>query len=85
VLASFARALVPGGQLIVGTHVGDDDLERTRAYGGVPVTWTTHRWRPEQLVAFVEQAGLELVAEVRLAPWAGIGPGVIVVARRPAQ
>ena len=34
---SFARALVPGGQLLLGTHVGDGDVVRTEAYGGVPV------------------------------------------------
>ncbi|WP_433783009.1 class I SAM-dependent methyltransferase [Actinomycetospora sp. CA-101289] len=82
VLASFARALVPGGQLIVGMHVGDDDLARTQAYGGVAVRWTTYRWRPEQLVAMVEQAGLDPVAELRLAPEGQLGPLVVVVARR---
>ena len=82
VLASFARALRPGGQVIIGTHVGGEDLARTEAYGGIPVRWTTHQWQPEQLVALVEQAGLQRVAEVRLAPWGPIGPGVIVVARR---
>jgi hypothetical protein len=84
VLTSFARALVPGGRLIVGFHVGDDDLVRTEAYGGVAVTWTTYRWRPEQLVALVERAGLEPVAELRLAPDGQLGPLVVLVARRPA-
>ena len=84
VLSSFARALMPGGHLIVATHVGSDDLARTEAYGGVPVRWTTYRWQPEQLTALIEQTGLRLVAEVRLHPdghqlW---GPGVVVVARR---
>jgi SAM-dependent methyltransferase len=84
VLTSFAHALVPGGHLIVATHVGSDDLVRTEAYGGVPVRWTTHRWQPEELTALIERAGLRLVAEVRLHPddrqlW---GPGVVVVARR---
>src|SRR6478609_4494445 len=32
VLSSFAAALVPGGQLLVGTHVGEEDLVRTEAY-----------------------------------------------------
>jgi hypothetical protein len=67
----------------MGTHVGSDDLERTQAYGGIAVRWTTHQWQPEQLVSFVEKSGLELVVELRLPPWGQIGPGVIVVARRP--
>lgn len=82
VLASFARALVPGGQLVIATHVGDGDLARTEAYGGVPVRWTTYRWQPEQLVALVEQAGLRPTAELRLPPDGEIGPTVVLVARR---
>jgi SAM-dependent methyltransferase len=84
VLASFARALVPGGQLLLGTHVGDGEIARTEAYGGVPVAWTTHLWRPEQLTALLCDAGLEPVAELRLPP---PGPGqrdqVLLAARRP--
>jgi SAM-dependent methyltransferase len=84
VLASFARALVPGGQVLLGTHVGDGDLARTEAYGGVPVDWTTHLWRPEQLAALLEEAGLEQVAELRLPPPApGQRDQVLLAARRP--
>lgn len=83
VLAMFARALRPGGHFITATHVGDEDAVRTEAYGGVPVRWTTHRWRPEQLVALIEQAGLDLVAELRLPADEHSGPGVVVVAKRP--
>lgn len=83
VLALFARALKPGGHLIAATHVGDGDLARTEAYGGVSVRWTTHRWRPEQLVALIEQAGLHLVAELRLPADEHTGPGVVVMAGKP--
>jgi SAM-dependent methyltransferase len=81
VLASFARALMPGGQLIVATHVGDADVARVEAYGGVPVSWTTYQWQPEQLVALVEQAGLRAVAELRLPADGQIGPVVVLVAQ----
>jgi SAM-dependent methyltransferase len=84
VLASFARALVPGGQVLLGTHVGDGDVARTEAYGGVPVTWTTYLWRPEQLTVLLGDAGLEPVAELRLAPpLPGLGDQVLLAARRP--
>ncbi|MFC7660272.1 class I SAM-dependent methyltransferase [Pseudonocardia benzenivorans] len=66
VLSAFARALVPGGQLIVATHVGDGDVQRTEAYGGVAVRWTTHLWQPDQLLALIEQTGLTPKAELRL-------------------
>ncbi|GAA1841071.1 class I SAM-dependent methyltransferase [Pseudonocardia ailaonensis] len=82
VLSSFARALVPGGQVIVATHVGDGERIRTEAYGGVPVRWTTHLWRPEQLVTLLDEAGLAVSAELRLPGWGEIGPGVVLVAQR---
>jgi len=81
VLALFARALRPGRRFITATHVGDDD----EAYGGVCVLWTTHKWRPEQLVDRIEQAGLRPVAELRLPadePRKG-GPDLVVMAKRP--
>ena len=82
VLSSFARALVPSGQLMIATHVGDGDVARTEAYGGVAVSWTTYRWQPEQLAALVEQAGLRPVAELRLPADGQVGPGVVLAARR---
>ena len=82
VLSSFARALVPAGQAIIATHVGDADVLRTEAYGGVPVRWTTYQWQPEQLAALVEQAGLHPTAELRLPADGPIGPVVVLVAER---
>jgi hypothetical protein len=84
VLASIARALKPRGHFIIATHVGDEDVVRTEAYGGVPVRWTTHKWRPEQLVNLVEQAGLRVVAELRLPADEQSGPGLVVMAKRAA-
>lgn len=82
VLSSFARALAPGGQAIVATHVGDDDLTRTEAYGEVPVRWTTHQWRPDRLGALIEQTGLRVTADLRLPPDGPVGAGVVLVAQR---
>lgn len=84
VLASFARALVPGGQVLLGTHVGDGDVVRTEAYGGVPVTWTTHLWHPEELAGLLAAAGLEPVAELRMPPpQPGQRHQVLLAFRRP--
>jgi hypothetical protein len=88
VLISFARALVPGGQLLLGTHVGDGDIERTEVYG-MPVTWTTHLWQPQQLADLLSQAGLQPVAELRLPPTPAnpsapaLPAQVVLAARRP--
>lgn len=82
VVASFARALVPGGQLLLGTHVGDGEVERTTAYG-VPVRWTTHLWRPDELSALVTAAGLEQVAQLHLPPAANGRRQVVLAAGKP--
>lgn len=82
VLSSFARALMPGGQLIIATHMGDNDVVRTEAYGGVSVSWTTYQWQPEQLAALVEQAGLRPVADLRLPADGQSGPASVLVAQR---
>jgi SAM-dependent methyltransferase len=85
VLGAFAEALVPGGQAMVGTHVGDGDVVRTEAYGGVPVQWTTHLWRPEQLAELLTAAGLEIVVELRWPPAPPSGRAqTLLVARAPA-
>jgi SAM-dependent methyltransferase len=83
VLAAFARALVPGGRVLLGTHVGDGDVARTEGYGGVPVRWTTHLWQPEQLVALLSAAGLQLVAELRTPANGQVRAGVVLSAGRP--
>lgn len=82
VLAAFATALVPGGQALIGTHVGDGDVVRAEAYGGVPVSWTTHLWRPSQLAELIAAAGLTVVAELRLPPEPPQRPQVLLAAER---
>jgi SAM-dependent methyltransferase len=84
VLAAFARALVPGGQVLVGTHVGEGDAVRTEGYGGVPVTWTTHYYRPAELAGLLADAGLEPVVEMRFAADERGRPQVLIAARRPS-
>lgn len=85
VLQTFAEALVPGGQALVGTHVGDGDIARTEGYGGLPVSWTTHLYRPEKLAGMLADAGLEVIAELRLpAQPPSLRPQVLLAARRPA-
>lgn len=83
VLAGFARALRPGGLALVGFHAGDGELHRTEAYGGVPVGWTTHLWRPERLAELLSGAGLRPVLEQRFA--AAVPqqrPQAVIAARR---
>jgi hypothetical protein len=82
VLASFREALMPGGHLIIATHAGDQDVARTEAYNGVPVTWTTYQWRAERLTALLEDAALHVVSDLRLPAEGQRGPVVVLQARR---
>lgn len=84
VLAVLSAALVPGGQLVWGTHVGDGEVHRTDAYGVDGVSWTTYRWQPEEMAAALTAVGLEPVVELRFPPLWGGSPQALLVARRPA-
>ena len=68
VVATMARALRSGGQLLVATHCGDGSVARTSGYGDVPVRWTTHLYTPEELTAVITAAGLQVVVEQRFPP-----------------
>jgi len=82
-LGELAAALVPGGQLVWGTHVGDGEVQRSGAYGVDGVSWTTYLWQPEEMGAVVAGAGLEPVVELRFPPLWTARPQALLVARRP--
>jgi hypothetical protein len=46
--------------------------------------WTTHKWRPEQLVDLIERAELHSAAELRPPADEQTGPGVVIMAGRTA-
>ncbi|SDG74354.1 class I SAM-dependent methyltransferase [Klenkia brasiliensis] len=83
VLAVLAEALVPGGQLAWGTHVGDGEVQRTDAYGVEGVGWTTYLWQPQEMASVLAGAGLEPVVELRLPPLWRARPQALLVGRRP--
>ena len=59
-------------------------MVRTEAYGGVPVSWTTHLWQPEQLAMLLADVGLDVIAELRIPESSTSGPQVLLAAGRPA-
>lgn len=83
VLNSFAQALIPGGHLVLGTHMGDGEINRTEAYGAVPVTWTTHLYQPDELWALLAATGLAPVAELRISESVAGVPSLVLVAQLP--
>lgn len=63
-LAKLARALVPGGALLLSHPVGDDAIWEHGESGDYRVV----RWLPQRLDAHLAHAGLELI-------WQGQGAG----------
>jgi len=57
VLAEFHRVLAPGGQLLVGFHVGDETRHIENAYGH-DIQLTAYRLRPERITELLAAAGI---------------------------
>jgi SAM-dependent methyltransferase len=69
VLREFARALQPGGRVLLSVHEGDGDTEVTEFLGeavSVPVTF----FGLDELTAAARAAGLTIVGAERRAPYA---------------
>jgi SAM-dependent methyltransferase len=56
-LADFQRVLRPGGPLLIGFHAGDGSRLKTEGYGGHPMNVYVHRRQPEQMIAWLNEAG----------------------------
>jgi ubiquinone/menaquinone biosynthesis C-methylase UbiE len=65
--AEFRRVLMPGGYALLDFQVGDERLERTEAYGH-PVAITSFRRPVAQVIAALEVAGFEVVAQLTREP-----------------
>lgn len=70
VFAEFARTLAPGGYLLAGFHVGDEELRPERAYGH-PVSYTAYLLPPEKVVTWLAEAGLTVSVRLLRDP---VGP-----------
>ncbi|WP_344048686.1 class I SAM-dependent methyltransferase [Streptomyces thermoalcalitolerans] len=61
--AGFQRTLAPGGHLLWGCHIGDEQRRLTRAYGH-PVSYAWHLLPVERVAGLLERAGLRVVARL---------------------
>ncbi len=69
VFAEFHRVLAPGGHLLLGLYVGDDEHFRpTQAYGGHPVSYESYLLPLDRIVVLLGQAGLDVVAQLAQGP-----------------
>jgi SAM-dependent methyltransferase len=69
VFAEFTRTLVPGGHLLMGLTVGDEDvLQPIRGHGGHPVSYETYRLPLDRLATMIDDAGLAVTARILQEP-----------------
>jgi SAM-dependent methyltransferase len=85
VLAGFARAVRPGGYLLLGFQVGTDIHHRSEAWGK-EISLDFHRLDPDAVVDLLAAAGFELVSRSVRAPERGstaaLVPQACLIARR---
>ncbi len=66
--AEISRTLRPGGQLMLGGHVGDSTYTKTEGYGGLPMNVLFARRSPTRYAELVREAGLVMDAVIALGP-----------------
>ena len=83
VFASFRRALVPGGEVMVVFQVGEEPRHMEQVLGH-PVELVFHRRTTEQIAGLLEEAGLVVHTRVVREPeGAELTPHAHLFARRP--
>ena len=81
VFGHFHRVLRPGGLLMLGFHVGDESRLKTQGYGGHPMKVYVHHRRPDQVAAWLRDAGFTVKAHMMLDLDQSV-PGAILFAYR---
>ena len=80
VLGHFRRVLRPGGPLLLGFHVGNESRLKTQGYGGHPMRVHVHRRQPDQVAAWLRDAGFTVEAQLLLDLDETV-PGAVLFAR----
>jgi hypothetical protein len=85
VFAEFHRTLAPGGQLMLGGHLGDHErVQGKQAYGGLPVCYESHLLPLERIAELLTEAGLVVTARLRREPGdGGKRPQAVLLAHKP--
>jgi ubiquinone/menaquinone biosynthesis C-methylase UbiE len=68
VLAQFRRVLRPGAPLLVAFNLGAGETRKTEGYGGHPMRLSVFARTPEQLTAWLHEAGFRVEIDLRLEP-----------------
>jgi SAM-dependent methyltransferase len=81
--AEFYRALVPGGLVLLGFHVGDEHLRPDRAYGH-PVSYDAYLLAPDDVARMLHGVGLAVTARQLQEPDGRLKrPQACLLARKP--
>lgn len=65
VFSEFHRVLAPGGHLLLGTHIGQDEhLRPAEGYGGHPVSYEWYLLPAERIITLLTDAGLTVTARL---------------------
>ncbi|WP_331733602.1 class I SAM-dependent methyltransferase (plasmid) [Embleya sp. NBC_00888] len=85
VFTEFHRTLAPGGYLMLGGHIGDDEhLRHTQAYGGHPVSYESYFLSLDRIAELLGQADLIVTARLRQEPGnRAKRPHAYLLARKP--
>ncbi|WP_329575005.1 class I SAM-dependent methyltransferase [Kitasatospora sp. NBC_01250] len=84
VFGHFRRVLRPGGPLLLGFHVGTESRLKTQGYGGHPMKVHVRRRQPDQVAAWLRDAGFTVEAHMLTDPDEST-PGALLFARRPPR
>ncbi|WP_245239163.1 class I SAM-dependent methyltransferase [Streptomyces sp. MZ04] len=83
VLQHFQRVVRPGGPLLLGYHVGDEAQMRTHGYGGHPMKVYVHRRQPNQMAAWLNDAGFTTQRHRTLSSAESTLGGILLARRQP--
>ncbi|GAB3831611.1 class I SAM-dependent methyltransferase [Dactylosporangium cerinum] len=83
VFDGFRRVLRPRAPLLLGFHAGHGSRLKTEGYGGHPMRVHVHRRSPEQVAAWLRDAGFTIEAQLLLDPDQA-APGAVLFALRAA-
>ncbi|MFH8582274.1 class I SAM-dependent DNA methyltransferase [Streptomyces zaomyceticus] len=83
VFTHFRRVLRPGGPLLLGFHVGDESRLKTEGYGGHPMKVYVHLRQPDQLAAWLNDAGFTVEAQMTVTSAESPLGGILFARRQP--
>jgi len=83
VFTQFRRVMRPGSPLLLSFHVGAEPQLKTQGYGGHPMKVYVHLRQPDQVAAWLDEAGFTVEAQLTLSSAESRLGGILFARRRP--